>query len=140
MRRHIYPDIVHDQSLVCLPPEASARTAARLMADEHVSSVLVMKDERLLGIVTVRDIARRIVGAGRDADRTRLSSIMTERPVCVACDETPMTALHKMKDGGFRHLPVTDGGQVVGLVVRSDFNTEEAQCMEFEESLWEHMR
>lgn len=140
MRRHICPDVVHDQKLVCLSPHAPARSAARLMTDLHVSSVLVMEREKLAGIVTVRDIARRIVGEGRDPDRTHLSSIMTANPACVDGDETPMTALRMMKDGGFRHLPVCRGEQIVGILVRSDFSTEEAQCMEFEQSLWEHMR
>ena len=140
MRRHIYPDVVHNQDLVCLPPKATARAAARLMADKHVSSVLVMEKGQLLGIVTVRDIARRIVGEGRNADRTRLPEIMTADPVCVASDEPPMTALRKMKDGGFRHLPVERAGEIVGLAVRSDFNSEEEQCLQFEDSLWENMR
>lgn len=140
MRRHICPDVVHDQKLVCLSPRASARSAARLMTDLHVSSVLVMEHEKLAGIVTVRDIARRVVGAGLDPDRTHLSSIMTRDPICVDGEETPMRALRMMKDGGFRHLPVRRGEQIIGILVRSDFNTEEAQCMEFEQSLWEHMR
>ena len=122
------------------PPTSPARAAARLMAQKRVSSVLVMDEERLLGIVTVRDITRKIVGEGRSADRTRLSTIMTANPVCADADDTPMTALRRMKDGGFRHLPVKQGDKIVGLLVRSDFNTEEAQCLEFEDSLWQNMR
>ena len=140
MRRHVYPDVVHDQNLICLPPKATARAAARLMADKQVSSVLVMEKGHLTGIVTVRDIARRIVGEGRNADRTHLPEIMTADPVCVDCNEPPMSALRKMRDGGFRHLPVEQAGEIVGLAVRSDFNSEEEQCLQFEESLWENMR
>lgn len=140
MRRRLHPDVVHDQELVFLPRKATARAAARLMAQKHVSSVLVIEDDKLLGIVTVRDIARRVVGEGRNADRTHLSAIMTANPTSVSAEDTPMTALSRMKDGGFRHLPIMHNGRVIGLVVRSDFSTEEAQCLEFEESLWQNMR
>ena len=140
MRRRVYPDVVNGQDLVCLPLKGTARAAARLMAQKRVSSVLVTDEGRLLGIVTVRDITRKIVGEGRNADRTRLSTIMTANPVCADADDTPMTALRRMKDGGFRHLPVMRDGELVGLLVRSDFNSEEEQCLEFEDQLWQHMR
>ena len=140
MRKHIFPDVVADQQLVCLPPDATARAAARLMAEKHVSSVLVTKNDALVGIVTVRDIARRIVGDGRDPEGTRLAEIMTADPDCVDCDEPPMTALRKMHDGGYRHVPVLRDGKLVAVAVRSDFNPEEEQCYEFEESLWQRMR
>ena len=140
MRRRIFPDVVNGQDLVCLPSTSTARAAARLMAEKHVSSVLVTQNEQLAGIVTVRDIARKIVGEGRNADRTHLTDIMTPKPVCVDADDTPMTALRRMQEGGFRHLPVLKDGVLVGLSVRGDFNSEEVQCLEFEESLWQHMR
>jgi CBS domain-containing protein len=140
MRRRIFPDVVNGQDLVCLPPSATARAAARLMAEKRVSSVLVTQNDRLAGIVTVRDIARKIVGESRDADRTHLSAIMTPDPICADADDTPMTALRRMLDGGFRHLPVKQDGNLVGVLVRSDFSSEEAQCLEFEDSLWQHMR
>lgn len=140
MRRRIYPDVVHGQDLVCLPPTATARAAARLMAEKRISSVLVTQNERLKGIVTVRDIARKIVGEERNADQTHLTSIMTPDPACADADDTPMTALRRMQEGGYRHLPVTKGGALVGLLVRSDFSSDEAQCLEFEDSLWQHMR
>ena len=140
MRRRVFPDVVKNQDLVCLPLKGVARAAARLMAQKRISSVLVTQDDKLLGIVTVRDIARKIVGEGRNADRTHLSAIMTSNPVCADADDTPMTALRRMKDGGFRHLPVTKDGKLVGLLVRSDFTSEEEQCLEFEDSLWQNMR
>jgi CBS domain-containing protein len=140
MRRRVYPDMVSDQDLVCLPLKGTARAAARLMTQKRISSVLVTDGRRLLGIVTVRDITRKIVGEARSADRTQLSAIMTPSPVCADADDTPMTALRKMKEGGFRHLPVLQDGKLVGLLVRSDFNCEEEQCLEFEEQLWQHMR
>ena len=139
-RRHLVPDVVREPQAIALPPDAPARQAARLMNERGVSSVLVMDQGRLLGIVTVRDIARRIVGEGRDADATTMAEIMTASPKCCACDESPQYALRLMHEGGFRHLPIEKDGRIVGVVVRSDFNPEEEEYLRFERSLWEHMR
>ncbi len=140
MRRHIFPDILREPKIVSLSRAASAREAARLMNTKRVSSVRVMEKGELAGIVTVRDIARRIVGVGLSSDTTRLDEIMTPNPKCVDCAEAPAVALHHMQDYGFRHLPVTQKGRVIGVVVRSDFNPEEEACLQFEEELWANMR
>lgn len=139
MRKHLIPDVIREPRIVSLSPDATARQAARLMNDKHVSSVLVMNEEELLGIVTVRDIARKIVGVGLDADTTPLAHIMTLAPKCCAADESPIYALRLMQDGGFRHLPLTSQGEIVGVAVRSDFNLEEEACLRFEQSLWEKL-
>jgi len=140
MRRHICPDIVREPKIVALSSRASAREAARLMNAKRVSSVLVMEEGDLKGIVTVRDIVRRVVGVGLSPDETPLGQIMTPNPRCVEGDESPAVALHHMQDYGFRHLPVVRNGRVIGVVVRSDFNPEEEACLQFEEELWQHMR
>ena len=140
MRRRLVPDVVSDPALVSLPPDEPVRTAARLMNEQHVSSVLVMKGQKLLGIVTVRDVARRVVGEGRDPDTTTVADVMTVAPNCCEAQESPQYALRLMQDGGFRHLPILDNGRVVGVIVRSDFNPEEETYLQFERSLWENMR
>jgi len=144
-RKHLIPDVVSDQTLIKLTLAASARDAAKLMNDHHVSSVLVVDPEdKLLGIFTVRDVARRVVGSDLDPDKTRLSEVMTENPKCVAATEGPQYALRLMQDERFRHLPVTDDGtldgRLVGILSRRDFFPEEEALLKFEENLWEHMR
>jgi len=144
-RRQLVPDVVSDQRLVTLKKSSTARDAAVLMDKQEVSSVLVVKpDGRLRGIVTVRDVARRIVGAHLDPDSAKLSDVMTRNVTCVRPDETPHGALRIMLDGHFRHLPITKGGKptgkVVGIVSRRDFSLEEEAMLKFEEHLWEEIR
>lgn len=144
-RQRIFPDVVSGQKLINLPPDATAREAAVLMDEREISSVLVTDEkDKLCGIFTVRDVARRIVGGGLDPDKTRLSKVMTKDLKCVSAKETPQTALRKMQDGGFRHLPVTEDGtadgRLVGIVSRRSFFPEEEALLKFEEHLWEHMR
>jgi CBS domain-containing protein len=104
----------------------------------------VDKEDKLQGIFTVRDVARRIVGGDLDPDQTPLSKVMTKNPKCVSAKAAPHAALRIMQDGGFRHLPVTDDGstkgQLVGIVSRRSFFPEEEALLKFEEHLWEHMR
>ena len=143
-RKHLIPDVVSGPTLVKLKPTNTVRDAAVLMDSNKVSSVLIMDDhDKLCGIFTVRDVARRVVGGHLDPDKTPLSKVMTERPQCVGVSETPYSALRQMQDGRYRHLPVTDDGtpdgQVVGIVSRRIFFPEEEALLKMEEHLREVM-
>ena len=145
LRRCLCPDVVSDQELITLKSSASAREAAKLMNGRRVSSVLILdENDKLCGIFTVRDVARRVVGNDLDPDKTPLSQVMTKDPKCVGAECLPHTALRLMQDSGFRHLPVTDdgtcAGQVVGIVSRRNFFPEEETLLKVEEHLWESMR
>jgi len=88
--------------------------AARRMVDRGVGAVLVMDGERLAGILTERDVLR-AVADGRAAD-AGVKERMTRHPETVEASESIAHAASLMIHGGFRHLPVTDGGAVVGIV------------------------
>ena len=88
--------------------------AARRMVDRGVGAVLVMDGERLAGILTERDVLRAVAeGQVQDA---RVGERMTRHPETVEASESTGHAASLMIHGGFRHLPVTDGGAVVGIV------------------------
>ncbi len=139
MRRHVIPDVVQGQELVMMPRTATVAEAARRMNERGVSSVLVVEQGRLLGIFTVRDVARRVVGQDRGLD-TPLADVMTVDPETVDAFEIPLRALRAMHDGGYRHLPVTENDAVVGIVSRRDFFQEDERLLEDETALWEHLR
>ncbi len=139
MRRHVIPDVVQGQELVMMPRTATVAEAARRMNERGVSSVLVVEQGRLLGIFTVRDVARRVVGQDRGLD-TPLADVMTVDPETVDAFEIPLRALRAMHDGGYRHLPVTENDAVVGIVSRRDFFQEDERMLEDETALWEHLR
>ena len=144
-RKCLVPDVVSNQTLIKLKTTDTARDAALLMDGHHVSSVLVVDaKDKLRGIFTVRDVARRVVGGNLDPDKTPLSQVMTKRPKCVGATESPYNALRMMQDCGFRHIPVTDdgtdSGRVVGIVSRKSFFPEEEALLKWEEHLWETIR
>ncbi len=116
MQRMIVPDIIHKQVLIFAQETATAREAARLMADNKVSAVMIVDRGGLHGIFTERDLAVKVVAAGLDPDKVTLRAVMTPDPDTLRPDDTAHSALEKMRRGGYRHLPVVDGTTVVGMV------------------------
>ncbi len=121
MKHRSVSELVRDQVLVELPPEAKAREAARLMADRRVGAVLVTHGGRLVGIFTERDMVARVVALGLDPDQADLSDVMTRNPRTVEHSAPTVEALRAMQRGGFRHLPVTKAGRIAGILSLRDF-------------------
>ncbi|KAF9416379.1 hypothetical protein BGZ94_010240 [Podila epigama] len=101
-----------------LPDSAMVVDAARIMAAKRADAVLVIdKDQHLVGIMTDKDLAFRVVAEGLDIRSTLISQVMTRNPFCVTTDTNATEALNKMVSGGFRHLPCLNAeGDVVGLL------------------------
>ena len=135
MQRRVVPDVVRDQILACLAPDATVRAAARLMTERNLGSVLIVEDGHLAGIFTERDMVCRVVAADRDPDQTPLADVMTEEPDTVAPETTALDALRRMDDGGYRHLPVVERGRLVAIVSRRDFAGVEQTQLEQETAL-----
>lgn len=97
-------------------PDTMVGQAAKLMANKNVGAVMVIDDERLVGIFTERDVVYRVVARGLDAQTTRLADVMTPAPDTVDPGKPFGYAMLKMHERGFRHLPVVQDGKVVGIV------------------------
>lgn len=135
--RHI-ADIVHDQDPVTLPPTAAVQEACARMRDRRVGAVLVTaRGRRLVGIFTGRDACCRVLAEGRDAAATPLKDVMTPDPVTLSPGDSVIDALHLMQRGGFRHVPVIEGGKVAGVVSRGDLKGIEIDRLDEENALWE---
>jgi CBS domain-containing protein len=105
---------------VLAPPDVTITQAARAMADAGVSSLLVMEGERLVGILTDRDLRRRVLAAEVPPDRP-VREVMTERPVTVRAGALALEVMLEMTGRNIHHLPVVDeDDRVVGLVTTTD--------------------
>ena len=132
MIRKIVPDVISDQILCKIAPQESVRSAARLMRERKVAAVLVMDGERLVGIITERDMTSRVIAASLNPDTTIARDIMTAEPDTLSPDDTAADAIRMMKLHNYRHLPVVangpGGARVVGMVSVRDlyaaYNTE----------------
>ncbi len=101
---------------LCLPPTRRVAEAVALMRQHAVGCVLVCERGQLLGIFTERDLLRRVLAPGRRLD-VPLSECMTPDPATVEPAESISSALRRMEEGGYRHLPVVDcAGRPVGVL------------------------
>lgn len=104
-----------------VPPETPAAEAAIIMREIDIGALLVTERERLVGIVTERDVMARIVADRRDPDETRVGEVMTGDPLCVAPHTPVEDAMAIISERRIRHLPVVDeDGRVVGLISSRD--------------------
>jgi CBS domain-containing protein len=104
------------KKILLAPPDTSVSKAAKLMARRKIDAVMVVEDERLVGIFTERDAVCRVIAKGRDADTTRLVDVMTPDPRTFAPDESFGYAMLMMYEHGFRHAPVIENSRPVGMV------------------------
>ncbi len=105
---------------VHLPPGATIRQAAELMSEEKITSMLIVEDGTLFGVLTDRDLRLRVIAAGVDPE-SALSEVMTLAPVTASVDTNAYDALLTMARHRIHHLPVVDGDRVAGVVTASDF-------------------
>ena len=102
------------RSLLTVEPGLGLKAVAERMVAKDVGAVLVIEHGRLVGILTERDILRAV--AGGITDDTLVSDWMTRDPETMAPDETTRQAAVLMIHGGFRHMPIVDGDEVVGML------------------------
>jgi CBS domain-containing protein len=126
-------DVIRGQTVLCLPPGAMVRAAAKAMAERRVGSVMVVEGGRLVGIFTERDALSRVLAAGLDPDATPLEQVMTSKLITITPDRPLVFALHLMQDYAFRHLPVVDNGRPIGVVSIRDALGSEIIRLEREE-------
>ena len=136
---HAIRDIVRNQTILALSPETSVRAAACAMADRNVGSVMVVEDGKLVGIFTERDALVRVLAAGLDPATTKLSAVMIRKVLTIGPDRPLVNALHRMRDNGFRHMPVVDNGVPIGIVSLRDALASDLIQFEAEEETKERL-
>ena len=132
MRHLTVREIMSDGAICQASPGTSVRAACRLMAEHQCGSVLVTEHGRLLGIFTEGDLVRRVLAPGRDPNLTLLVEVMTADPDTIRPRESVDEAIRRMDEYGYRHLPVVDGGAVVGMVALRDCSIEDLAAMHAE--------
>ena len=101
-------------------PDDTVFDAVRLMAEKGIGALLVMDGDKLAGIVTERDYARKVILEGRSSKDSRVRDVMTSRVLCVSPERTVDECMALMTDKRSRHLPVVDHKKVVGVVSIGD--------------------
>jgi CBS domain-containing protein len=108
------------RALYSVEPDAPVLEAIRAMAQHQVGALLVMSGSTLRGIVSERDYARKVILLGRASADTPVKDIMSSPVFTVQPETTVQACMQLMTDKHVRHLPVTDGGKVIGMVSIGD--------------------
>ena len=111
-------------TLYSVHPSTTVGEAISLMAQNRIGSALIMEGGRLIGIFTERDTVRAI-SQSHDAPTHEISSWMTRDPKTVSPEVDVDDAMKTMLDGGFRHLPVMEKGEVIGMISMRDLAAEQ---------------
>lgn len=101
-------------------PEASVFDAVKIMADNHIGALVVMTGTKVVGLITERDYARKIVLLSRSSKETAVREIMTSEVLYVRPERTSHECMALMTDSQVRHLPVMDGEKLLGLISIGD--------------------
>jgi signal-transduction protein with cAMP-binding, CBS, and nucleotidyltransferase domain len=101
-------------------PDTTVYDALKLMADKNIGAVLVMEAGKVVGILSERDYARKIILVGRASADTPAREIMTERVMCVGPHETAEQCMALMTEKKVRHLPVLENNQLIGIISIGD--------------------
>ena len=115
MPRRLVSDLMSG-NVYSLPGSASVLEAVRLMSECHIGAILVVEEGHMKGIFTERDALGRVMAVGQDPGKTSLSAVMTANPRTAIPKMSAVAALLTMREGGFRHLPVVEDGQVKGII------------------------
>ena len=103
-----------------MPPESTVFDAIKIMAEKNIGSLPVVDKGRLVGIFTERDYTRKIALAGKSSRDTKVTEITTKEVMTVTPDDSVEDCMRLMTDKRVRHLPIMEGGNLVGIISIGD--------------------
>ena len=106
--------------VISVAPDTSVLDAIKLMADKAIGSLVVIEDDKLLGIMSERDYARKVIIKGRSSESTHVAEIMTPDVITTSSSQTVNECMNLMTERKIRHLPVVEDNQVIGMISIGD--------------------
>ena len=119
---HTVAEILRDKGsdIWTISPDDVVIDALTMMAEKGIGALLVMSDDKLVGILSERDYARKVALEGLSSRKSKVSDIMSHKVLCVKPEQTVQECMALMSDKRARHLPVVDHKKVIGLVSIGD--------------------
>jgi CBS domain-containing protein len=111
-------------SVWSVTPDSSVFDALKMMSEKNVGALLVMQDGKLRGILSERDYARKVILLGKSSHELAVHEIMSDKVVCVGAAQAVGECMALMSSKRIRHLPVLEGGKVIGILSIGDLVKE----------------
>ena len=108
------------RNVISISPDVNVIEALKLMAKENIGAVVVLQGDNLVGILSERDYARKVVLEGKTSSSTKVSEIMTTKVITIEESQKVDDCMNMMTENHIRHLPVISGGKVLGLISIGD--------------------
>ena len=106
--------------IISISPDSSVLEAIKIMADKNIGALVVMQDDKLTGIVSERDYARKVIVKGRSSKSTQVAEIMTADVATTSSDQTVDKCMAMMTEMRIRHLPVVEDDRVIAMISIGD--------------------
>jgi Predicted signal-transduction protein containing cAMP-binding and CBS domains len=106
--------------VVTVEPTVDVRRAVRVMNDFEIGCLIVVEAGRVVGILTERDVLKRVVDEGRKPEETTVGEIMSKPPITISPDADLETAIKVMFKNKIKKLPVVENGKLIGLITFTD--------------------
>jgi CBS domain-containing protein len=119
------------RGLCTIGANARVLDALKLMAEKDIGALPVLENDKLVGIVSERDYARKVILQGKSSHETPVREIMTERVICVQPGNTVEECMALMTDNRIRHLPVIENGKLIGVLSIGDLVKETISEQQF---------
>jgi CBS domain-containing protein len=107
-------------TIFSVAPDAPVLEAIKRMAEHRIGALLVLANDELVGVVSERDYARKVILQGKSSSQTAVSDIMSGTPITVGPDTDVFDCMRLCTDSRIRHLPVVEGGKLVGVISIGD--------------------
>lgn len=116
--KHLLQD--KGSAIFSIAPDVPVLEAIKHMAEHRIGALVVMRGDQLVGVISERDYARKVILQGRSSSQTAVSDIMTSTPLTVGPDTDVFDCMRLCTSSRIRHLPVVDNGKVVGVISIGD--------------------
>jgi CBS domain-containing protein len=112
------------RGIISITPDATVYDALKLMAEKDIGALLVMEADKVVGVISERDYARKVTLFGKEPEKIRVREIMSSKVIYVSAAQTVDECMALMTEKHIRHLPVYDNEQLIGLVSIGDLVKE----------------
>ncbi len=122
-------DVMKTQVVVA-KPDANVKESAKIMTDIDIGCLVVLDNDKIVGIITERDILKKIVAEGADAEKVKIEDIMSKDVTTIDIDKTVENAAELMVEKKIKRLPVVNNGKLVGIITATDLISYEPKMIE----------